>query len=49
MAKAGNGGSGLVTYMGSRLGRSKFPAGGNGGDGGNIYLKSLDLLSSFDN
>lgn len=49
-AKAGNGGDGVVRWLRERYRPKGGPAGGNGGKGGDIYIKgvkNLSLLSKY--
>lgn len=49
-AKAGDGGDGVVRWLRLKYRPKAGPAGGNGGDGGNVYLRGvrdLSLLSKY--
>ena len=49
-AKAGNGGHGVVRWLRQRYRPKGGPAGGNGGKGGDVYMRAvrdLSLLSKY--
>lgn len=45
--KAGNGGKGCVCYYRDRIVVSGAPDGGDGGRGGDVYLKACETVSDF--
>lgn len=46
--KAGDGGSGCVSFQRKRFQPKAGPDGGNGGNGGNVYLRATDELNSLE-
>lgn len=46
--KAGDGGSGCVSFQRKRFQPKAGPDGGNGGDGGNVYLRATNELNSLE-
>ena len=45
--KAGDGGSGIVTFFKLKSGTKKVPSGGNGGKGGNVTMEATRNLSTL--